>query len=127
VRKWKQGVIAVLLFFFSLALIGVSAESNLMSTLGVLSFVVMMFSTLYALGLVVFFVFQQTLRWSKRRWAKLKIEEKVVKTKVITVYECGHCKMQYSNSQTCPHCGSPYRKTLKEKTEEETVEKWKTP
>ena len=125
-RKWKQGVIAVLLFFFSLAFMAVAAENNLTSTLGVLSFFVMMFSMLYALGLVVFFVFQMIHGWSKKRWAKLKIEEKVVKTKVVTVYECGHCKMKYSNSQTCPQCGSPYRKTVEEKIEEETVEKWKT-
>ena len=124
-RKWKQGVIASVVFFIALALVAVSGYTeNLI--LGVLSFLVMMFSMIYALGLVVFFIFQMIHGWSRKRWSKLRIEEKVVKTKIVTLYECGNCKTQYSNSQTCPQCGSPYRKTVVEKTEEETVERWKT-
>ena len=117
-RKWKRGVIALIVFFLAGAL-QLNTEDF---TLKFLSGLVFIFSGLYGVGLVVLFLFQ---RWSKER-SKLKIEEKIVKTKIVTLYECGHCKTQYSNSQTCPQCGSPYRKIVEEKTEEETVEKWKT-
>ena len=119
VRKWKRGVIALVVFFSALALV---TMGNL--TVGVLSVFAMFFSFLYAVGLVVLFTFQQISRWSKER-SKLGVEEKVVKTKTTTVYECGHCKKQYSDSQVCPQCGSPYRKTVEEKSEEKRVEKWK--
>jgi uncharacterized cupredoxin-like copper-binding protein len=120
-RKWKQGVIALLIFFVAVALM--TATENL--TLRTVSLFAMFFSILYAVGLVLFFIFQPIHGWAKKRWAKLKIEEKVVKTKIVTIYECSHCKMQYSDSSICPNCGSPHRKTI-EKTEEEKIEKWKT-
>jgi hypothetical protein len=113
-RKWKRGVIALIVLFLT----GV-VNYYMKEFWSGLAFII---SGLYGVGLIVLFLFQ---RWSKER-AKLKIEEKVVKTKVIAVYECGHCKTQYTKSQTCPKCGSPYRRTVEEKIEEETVEKWKT-
>lgn len=118
-RKWKQGVIAVLVFLVSLALV---ATGDLI--LGALSVIAMGFSMIYAVGLVVLFVFQQIYRRSRKE-SKPKIEETAVKPKTVTVYECGHCKNQYSNSETCPLCGSPYRKIVEERTKEEKVEKWK--
>ena len=119
-RKWKRGVIA-LIALFPTGAINYTAEDYTVKALSGFAFV---FSGLYGLGLIGLFLFQKMEKWSKEK-SKLKIEERVVKTRVVIVYECGHCKMQYSNAQTCPQCGSPYRKTVAEKTEEETVEKWK--
>ncbi len=128
-RKWKQGVIAVVLFFVSVAVIGITAdlEANNQSALTIVFVVIFFFSLAYAAGLVVFFVFGQFFGWSKRRFGarELGIEEKVIKTKKVAMYECGNCKMLYSDSQNCPQCGSPYRRVVEQKTEEEIMEKWK--
>ena len=119
VRKWRQGVVAVLVFFVSLALV---ATGDL--TLGAISVIAMVFSMIYAVGLVIVFIFQQIYRRS-RKGSKPMVEETAVKPRAVTIYECGHCKNHYSNSETCPLCGSPYRKIVEEPTKKERVEKWK--
>ncbi len=129
-RKWKQGVVAAVLFFVSFAVVGITTadgETDNLSTLTIVFVVILLFSFAYAAGLVVFFVFGQFFGWSKRRFGarQLGIEEKVVKTKKLAMYECGNCKMLYSDSQNCPHCGSPYHRVVEQKTEEEIMEKWK--
>jgi len=115
-----RGTIALVVFFVAMAVV-TAADNYTVKALASFAFLL---SLLYAFGLVFVFLFQRMRGWSREK-SMLKIEEKVVKTKTVTLYECGHCKAQYSNAQTCPNCGSPYRKTLVEKTEEETVEKWK--
>ena len=120
-RKWKQGVIALVIFFVAFPFVTVTGNE----AVSILAVSLLFLSAIYAVLLVVAFTIQQTHGWMKKRYSKLEIEEKVVKTKLRTIYECGHCRAHYSDSQTCPQCGSPYRKTIEEKTEEETVEKWK--
>lgn len=119
VRKWKQGVVALVVFFVSLALV---ATGDL--TLGAISVIALIFSAIYAVGLAVVFIFQQILG-QLRKGSKPMVEETAAKPRIVTVYECGHCRNQYSNSETCPLCGSPYRKIIEERTKQERVEKWR--
>ncbi len=114
VRKYKQGLI-VLIVIFILAPLITATGNETVSTVSVWG---SLLALTYGLFLIFFFTIQQR--------SKLGIQEKVITTKTNTVYECGHCKSQYFNSLRCPQCGSPYRRVLDEKTEEETVEKWKT-
>jgi len=118
-RKWKQGLIALVVFFVAAPLTYITGNP----TVSIIAVVILLFSMAYMIFLVVFFLIQ---RWAEKGKGKPMMEERIVKTKITTMYECGHCKTQYTNSQTCPQCGSPYRRTIDEKTEEEVVEKWKT-
>ncbi len=119
-RKWILGTI-------SLAIIAVStivitfAEDYSIDTIAI---TIMLFCIVFGLGLIVSFMYPRILGWTKSNFSKLSVEERLVRTRVITIYECGNCQRQYNNIQVCPFCGSPYRRTVKETTEQEITEKW---
>jgi hypothetical protein len=77
-----------------------------------------LFTFLYAPFLVAVFSFQRIRNWNKKRRG---LEESVGKTTTVTVYECGHCKKEYTNAEYCPHCRSPYRRIVKETIEREPL------
>ncbi len=117
-KEWLQGVIAIAVSVIGLVLLmfGYLADNW---PLAALSFVAMSLAILYGLGLMI----TLAIRGEKKAQEK---QQPVLRTKTTTVYECGKCKRQYINSQTCPYCGSPYRRTIKETTERDTLESSRT-
>ncbi len=120
-RKWKKGAIASAVLFTCLISDAYFPEIEVVQTVSAFGGLL---SSFILIGLVFVFVLQLGGVWPKR-FSPLSVQEKIVKTKIVGIYECAHCMRQYSDSQICPHCGSPYRRTLKETTEEEIIEKWK--
>ncbi len=119
-RKWKQGLILLIVFFAAFPLITISHNSVVSG----FAIFLLVFSAAYAVVLVSFFFVQQTQRGVRKRFGKLSVEEKLVKTRIMILYECSNCMRRYVDSDACPYCGSPYRRTVRETSQEETVEKW---
>lgn len=80
-RKWKQGLITVVAFFIA---IGFLASGN--PALEIVGFLAVFFSMFYSVALVIAFMYQQVHRWTKRNLSRLSVEEKLVKTKIMTIY-----------------------------------------
>ncbi len=110
-RRWKQGVIAFVASFLALALLSLIRVNISLKLQDIVIPVLPVFFAMY--------IFPTIYRWLRDRRERPIVPDRVVRTKIVAIYECANCMGQYSKSETCPNCGSPYRRTLKETTEEE--------